>query len=199
MQTNFLDVPGEIRNKIYGYVMYYPGAIHLNFKEFVIPCYPDPKPRILYDWWLMRRYYKLRTLDLNLLFVSKVISKDEKSFFFSQNVFSFSWCDGPSTSRIFERIGLDNVSEIEQVLLQFPWTQGEPLPFGDVDSALETLKQVQRYCKSLKTLTTAPYIDQALDYRLQPGENSEDDIRIFWNALMLSLDPFRPFRRLLFG
>jgi hypothetical protein len=94
MPTSFLELPGGTRNKIYGYVLLKPGAINLGFKEFVIPCY-DLRQRTLYDWWLIRTFDELHILDLNLLYVSKTISKKAKSLFFSQNPFNFAWCGGP--------------------------------------------------------------------------------------------------------
>jgi hypothetical protein len=74
-------------------------------------------------------------------------------------------------------IGYDSVSQREHVMVQFRYTQGEPLPGGYIDDVHETLKQVQKHCTNLKTLMTSPYRSQALDQRLKPGHNSEDDIR----------------------
>ncbi|KAJ5886269.1 uncharacterized protein N7473_008943 [Penicillium subrubescens] len=145
MPTSFLELPGGIRNKIYGYVLLKPGAINLGFKEFVIPCY-DLRQRTLYDWWLIRTFDELHILDLNL----------------------------------FQR---------EHVMVQFRYTQGEPLPGGHIDGIHETLKQKQKHCTNLKTLMTSPYRSQALDQRLKPGHNSEDDIRelLEWTDVL-----FRP-------
>lgn len=117
------------------------------------------------------------TTGLNFLYVSKTVSKEAKSFFFSQNLFNFAWCGGSWTPRIFERIGLDSVSQMEHVMVQFPYTQGEPMSSGFVDGSFQTLKLVQKHSTNLKILTTSFSLAQGLDQRLRPEESSEDDIR----------------------
>lgn len=172
MPTNFLSLPGEIRNRIYGYILLTPGPVYINLKEF--RCV-QLRLRLVYDWWL----WPLNTTkpDLNLFYVNRAIHKEAKSFFFSKNVFNFAASNTWTVvARIFEVLGRESVSQLEHVLIPFPGIGGHPLPYGEVDQTLEIFKMVRNYCTNLKTITTAPYSDRFLDPRLTAG-NTENAIR----------------------
>lgn len=62
-------------------------------------------------------------------------------------------------------------------MVQFPYTQGEPMSSGFVDGFFQALKLVQKHCTNLKIPATSFYLAQGLDQRLRPEESSEGDIR----------------------
>jgi hypothetical protein len=126
----------------------------------------------------MRPHYELSTLDFNILYVSKYINKEAKSFFFSQNVFNFACIMGSAVSQVFAKIRPENLSQMEHVMIQFPG--GRTRIMAGSDNTFMALKFVQGWCKNLKTLTVSPYWDERLDPRFKVGGGggySEDAIR----------------------
>jgi hypothetical protein len=159
MPTNFLSLPGEIRNKIYSYILLSEGVITLGPKQFYDD-EPDQKSSFARHWMSIGPFLWQPIPELNILQVSKAINKETKSFFYSQNLINLALHDSSRVSQIFDQIGPESTSQLEHVLIHFPHTSGtsgQNLPFRTVDIAFEIFKLVRKHCTNLKKITTFVY------------------------------------------
>lgn len=111
---SFQDLPGEIRNKIYGYALNF-GTIELATKSSLRK-YSNGIRKADY------RLYKLHVKPaLRLLRVNKAINAEAASVFYGQNEFRFSSFSGHDILRAFcKTIGRANTCRLEKITQHAP-------------------------------------------------------------------------------
>ncbi|KAJ5191499.1 uncharacterized protein N7498_010484 [Penicillium cinerascens] len=133
MPTNFLTLPGEIRNKIYKYSLVRDRNINL---------------------WRMGTY---RDIAAGLLRVNRMIHHEARSILYGCNRFNFI-ADAPEhITEFLDKIGLTNANHLESIRIEFPHLQDH---YDDVrleDDSLRILTAIQDHCTNLKTLIMSSY------------------------------------------
>ncbi|PKY08128.1 hypothetical protein P168DRAFT_314253 [Aspergillus campestris IBT 28561] len=142
MPTTFLDLPGELHNKIYRYVLLQEDSIR--------PFWPR------YD----------RGLGLSILRTNQKIYKEAKAIFYAQNSFDFTLYSPSMVSRFFDLIGGEGTSYLQHVRMDFPaFRRLDQLPDGSgspENNSLQILSILQRNCPQLKTIETSLHRDYDL-------------------------------------
>jgi len=143
MSTNFLSLPGELRNWIYELLLLHQEPI-------------DP-----FDY---TRRYKLTP---GLLRTSKTVHREASSLLYAQNRFDFSILIPKEVASFLEQIGRINANSIRHIIFNFPALY---LDRHDVDLNL-ILAKIQSDCAKLSTLTTRPYSAKNMERKLDALDN----------------------------
>ncbi|KAF0644306.1 hypothetical protein FPSE5266_03429 [Fusarium pseudograminearum] len=128
--TNFLRLPGEIRNTIY---------------EFT-----------LLDSLPIRPFFGRNfRISMALFRVSKTINQEATQFFYSHNVFDFSGYSLASQVFFLNQIGVRNASYIRHVIIDFPDFLDLPSNVALDEQSLGILESISTSCTGLSTLRTS--------------------------------------------
>ncbi|KAM3075093.1 hypothetical protein ACMFMG_007450 [Clarireedia jacksonii] len=149
MPTNFLSLPGGVRNAIYELAI--PGSIlEANVKEYVRFKRRTKKPR------------------LGLVLANKRISSEALSVMYTTTCFCFDACDAEEVAAFLEHIGRRNASFITEVRISFP--RFKELSRGRVelhDDAKAFLAVMREFCKGLCKVTTVKETACEVEWKLQ--------------------------------
>ena len=146
--TNFLSLPGELRNQIYVYVLVDQDYIDLGTWFCPQPLFPQ------------------------LLRTNKTIHGEATKLFYTHNRFNFTMCDPELLPSFLDRIGPDNSKHIRHIRIDFPWFRA--LNPGDVtlsDKSIRTLEKLKGCCANLRTLTMSQCSTNATELRLDALDN----------------------------
>lgn len=140
--TNFFDLPGELHNKIYCYVLLQEDSIRPFWSR--------------YDGGL----------GLSILRTNQKIHKEAKAIFYAQNSFDFTLYSSSMVSQFFDLIGGDGANYLQHVRMDFPAFRRPDQPPDGSDSpennSLQVLSILQRNCPHLKTIETSLHRDYDL-------------------------------------
>ena len=142
MPINFLDLPGELHNKIYCYVLLQEGSI--------------------------RPYESSDDSGLGLSFLrtNQKIHQEAKAIFYSQNSFDFTPHSPSAVSQFLDGIGDKSRNYLQHVRIEFPaFRRPDQPPDGSgspKNNSLQILSILQRNCPHLKTIETSLHRDYGL-------------------------------------
>ncbi|KAN0070047.1 hypothetical protein V8E54_011628 [Elaphomyces granulatus] len=164
MSTNFLSLPGELRNGIY--------ELLLLRQEPIEPL----------DY--CRRY----ELTPGLLRTSKTIHREASSLLYAQNRFDFSTLTHKEVASFLEQIGRINANSVRHIIVSFPtiYLDRHDVTLED-DRVHLILAQIQSDCAKLSTLTTSLYSAKIMKRKL----DALDDPELVAEALLLVDTRFR--------
>jgi hypothetical protein len=140
MPANFFSLPGELRNKVYHYL--------LVRGEPIDPWYGDHE------------------LALNLLCVNKTIQHEANSLLYAQNYFDFTASNSERIARFLNRIGRNNASYIQYICIDFPNIRDLEDDINFEDDSASILAKIQSDCTNLMTLITSPESTYAMEGKL---------------------------------
>ncbi|KAJ5333639.1 uncharacterized protein N7506_007422 [Penicillium brevicompactum] len=131
MPTDFFSLPGEIRNKIYEYLLVHEGGI--------VP------------------WHKGFGLSPNILATSKRTLHEARSILYGGNCFTIS-PDLNKTEELFNTIGLINVHHLRSIRIAFPlFNNKEIFKFDNepvcMNPSLATMKIIIKSCVNVETVT----------------------------------------------
>ncbi|KAJ5352659.1 hypothetical protein N7452_001633 [Penicillium brevicompactum] len=132
MPASFLDLPGEIRNEIYKYLLVHDGTIK--------PWRGD------------------HALSPNILATNKAILREGRSILYGSNCFDFTlWNRNPSWIEVFfGTIGIINMGYFRSIRIGFPrpnWGRG---PFTIHEVSLNNIIMIGGFCGRLESVTITP-------------------------------------------
>ena len=131
MLVNFLDLPGELRNRIY--------ELCLLHKE----------PLALWTGFNHRH-----ELSPGLLRANKTLHHETRSLFYAQNRFDFTIATPKRTASFLQTIGRKNAGYIQHVCVEFPnFYHQEPSDVTLSDDSISIFASIQSSCVNLSTLT----------------------------------------------
>ncbi|KAI4221574.1 MAG: hypothetical protein L6R36_006811 [Xanthoria steineri] len=141
---NFLGLPREIRDKIYGLVLLHQEPIH---------------PLRLQD-----------KISVGLLGANKTVQREGSSMLYARNRFAFYWSTNDEIASFLELIGQNNRDHIRHIYIEFP--SFRCLEIGKItleDESADFLAIFESSCPNLRTLrTTRPSMED--DLRAQDSE-----------------------------
>lgn len=141
MPTNFLTLPGELRNKIYSYC--------LVRGETITP------------------WHVYHDLTPGLLCVNKMIHHEARSILYGCNRFDLIAPTSGAITQFLDKIGLTNANHLECIRIEFPLLLYLYFYIHlNVDS-LRILTKIQDHCTNLKTLIMSPDSTDVMESRLQ--------------------------------
>ncbi|KFY68143.1 hypothetical protein V496_01263 [Pseudogymnoascus sp. VKM F-4515 (FW-2607)] len=149
--TNFLDLPGELRNRIY--------ELCLLHKE----------PLALWTGFNQRR-----ELSPGLLRASKAVHNEAISLFYAQNRFDFTIATPKRIALFLQTIGRKNAGHIQHLYVDFPkFSYQEPGDATLSDDSTSIFSSIQGSCANLSTLTA--FVDSVLyiEFALYGLDNPE--------------------------
>ena len=128
MPANFLDLPGELRNKIY----------NLSLSE----------RQLVFLW-----RHVPRRVNPPLLQTSSKIRREASAVFYSQNCFGFAMVSDKRIDSFLELIGQENADRIRHIYIEFPISHrnmntGHRLPWAWVGM----IANIQFRCPNLETI-----------------------------------------------
>jgi len=153
--ANFLDLPSELRNQVYGLCLLHQEPI-------------DPQKPI-FPWIGHNPRLKLTP---GLFRTNKKVHLEASSFFYAQNCFNFNKATAEEVALFLGTIGRRNAGYIQHIYLNFPYLRDlEPGNVTLEDHSFKILAKIQSSCTKLSTLTTSLYSTndmmlklEALDY-----------------------------------
>lgn len=149
MSANFLKLPSELRNRVYGLCLLLQNPI-------------DP--------WI--NYSQRQELTLGLLRANKTVHREASSLFYAQNRFDFTMATPEDIASFLEKIGRNNADYIQHVCVDFPdFYYREP---GDVilsDGSMSIFASIQSSCANLSTLTALAYSTENMEDKLEKLDN----------------------------
>jgi len=168
MPTNFLSLPGELRNGIY--------ELLLLHQEPIVP--------LDYN----RRYKLTPKLTPGLLRTSKTVHREASSLLYAQNRFDFSVLIPEEVASFLEQIGRINANSIRHIIVNFPTfcLDRHDVALED-NNVLLILTKIQSDCAKLSTLTTSPHITKTMEHELDKLDNP----KLVAEALLLVDTRFR--------
>jgi hypothetical protein len=169
MSTNFLSLPGELRNNIYEQLLVLQEPI-------VCPTRP----------W--RWHSPLRALHPELLLANKTVHREASSLLYAQNHFNLTMCTSEHVASFLDQIGRHNASHIRLICIDFPDFRdlGQPNVALEDDS-VRILAKIQSDCTNLSTLITSLASTDAMGLTLY----ALDSPQIAGEALALADARFR--------
>ena len=151
MLANFLDLPGELRNRIY--------ELCLLHKE----------PLALWTGFNQRH-----ELSPGLLRANKTLHHEAISLFYAQNRFDFTIATPKRIALFLQTIGRKNAGYIQHLYVDFPkFCYQEP---GDVtvsDDSISIFSSIQGSCANLSTLTAFADSTLTIEFTLNGLDNPE--------------------------
>jgi hypothetical protein len=113
-----MDLPGEIRNRIYRLHLLVDEPIELLNKS----SYGTYRSARKADECAQRRFEKIRTSQLKFLRLNKTVNKEASDFFYGENEFRFTAQEGWSYLRGFiHAIGDHNTARLRILTIHVPW------------------------------------------------------------------------------
>ncbi|KAL5344435.1 hypothetical protein ACLOAV_010695 [Pseudogymnoascus australis] len=149
--TNFLDLPGELRNRIY--------ELCLLHKE----------PLALWTGFNQRR-----ELSPGLLRANKAVHHEAVSLFYARNRFDFTIATPKRIALFLQTIGRKNAGHIQHLYVDFPkFSYQEPGDATLSDDSTSIFSSIQGSCANLSTLTA--FVDSVLyiEFALYGLDNPE--------------------------
>lgn len=145
MSTNFLSLPGELRNNIYEQL--------LVLQKPIVP----PTPPRSWHSPLRALHPKLHPeLYLELLLANKTVHREASSLLYAQNHFDLTKCTPSDVASFLDQIGRHNASHIRLICIDFPDFRdlGQPNVALE-DNSVHILAKIQSDCTNLSTLVTS--------------------------------------------
>jgi hypothetical protein len=139
--TNFLSLPGELRNKIYAQVLVLEESI-------------DP-----WSW-----SQKL-ALNPTLLCANKAISLEASSLLYAQNGFDFTKYEFERVAEFLDKIGRHNTKHIRRVYIDFPHIEDDAT-LDLEDHSNRVLAKIRSECVNLSTVITSLGSTNAMELKL---------------------------------
>jgi len=136
MPISFLDLPGELRNKIYEACLVHHHDVYLN---------------------LANQCFRHRP---GLFLANKIISRETISIFYAQNRFDFNLDDSTDLIKYRDMIGHENARRIQHVrifdiFLYEPDPGCEPDPLVPQDLDTDFLNTLKKFFPNVRTLVTS--------------------------------------------
>ncbi|KAL3476029.1 hypothetical protein BJX99DRAFT_270834 [Aspergillus californicus] len=128
--ANFLNLPGELRNKIYGHLLV--------------------RNEIINPW---QRNYDLAP---NLLSTSKKIQHETSTLLYGNNCFDLTGCDFELISGFFDKIGCDNMTKLRSIYIDFPIIRNFEDNISLDKNSSDIITRIEKHCTNLRTLKTCP-------------------------------------------
>jgi hypothetical protein len=148
--TNFLSLPSELRNRIYGLAL-----LHHE------PLNP----------WI--DYNRRRELTPTLLRANSAVYREASSLFYAQNRFDFTMSTSEDIASFLKQIGSNNAAYIRHICVDFP--RFRCLDLGKValeEDSFAILANIHSDCTNLITLTTSLNSTNAMELELNGLDNS---------------------------
>ncbi|KAJ5240501.1 uncharacterized protein N7469_002092 [Penicillium citrinum] len=131
MPASFLNLPAELRNEIY---------------KYLLVCRDPINP-----------WSKGNELASNLLSTNTTILHETSSLLYGNNCFDLSSSSPTSVPEFLDTIGLANASNLNCIRIRFPDFRDVGEEVSLEEESLRTLTKIQEYCTNLKRITaTAP-------------------------------------------
>jgi hypothetical protein len=132
MTISFLSLPGEVRNKIYVYLLVIDEPI---------------EPHV---HWYLELKHRIKILRTN-----KTIHRETSSLFYSQNHFDISQCSPVCIMQFLNSIGHTNASYIQDLRVYFPIIHEDKGNITIDRDFVAILEKLQGICTGVKILRTA--------------------------------------------
>jgi hypothetical protein len=149
MSANFLDLPRELRDRVY--------KLCLLHQEFINP-WIDSNQR--------------QELKSGLLRANKTVHREASSLFYAQNCFDFTMATPGDIASFLGTIGRNNADCIRNVCINFPtFLYLDPGGVTLAEGSTTILANIQSGCANLRTLTTSLYSKNTMELRLDGHDN----------------------------
>jgi len=165
MPANFLNLPSELRNRVYELCLLHQEPIHP---------------------WM--DYNHRQELTPGLLRANKTVHREASSLLYAQNRFDFATATPEDVASFLKTIGDNNAACIRHICIDFPSLRDlEPGNVTLEEGSDGILANIQSSCANLRTLTTSLSSTHAMELRLDALDNP----KIVIEALMLVNTRFR--------
>ena len=154
----FLDLPGEIRNKIYHLAVVYDKPLTLvryipTLGQFALKRDSIRHLEAVYHGWDVRNGRTVSDSPTGLLRVNKVISREACAIFCSENCFAFNSLTASQAEGYFQAIGSNNASSILHIAVSLRYSLDAYSTNISMLASPEMLDVIKAYCGNLTTLT----------------------------------------------
>lgn len=149
MSANFLELPSELRNRVYELCLLHEEPI---------------------NHWI--DYNQRQELTPGLLYANKTVHREASSLLYAQNRFDFATATPEDLASFLRTIGDNNANCIRHICVDFPSLRNlEPGNVSLEEGSDGILANIQSACANLRTLTTSLSSTHAMELKLDALDN----------------------------